>query len=130
MLTWKRIASLVAALTIVFVVNIATPKPADAFIHEIIAALCNGGDEVVPPGQVRGGSSQVRALIASGVITEVIMGEGFVLVLFDPTVPNSKSISAGFDLTIEDGIAPGVDLILSPLLVPDPDFPAHAHCSF
>ncbi len=45
-------------------------------------------------------------------------------------VPNSKFISAGFPLTIEDGIAPGVDLILDPLVIPDPDFPAHASCNF
>ncbi|MGQ0737419.1 MAG: hypothetical protein ACT4QD_27705, partial [Acidobacteriota bacterium] len=51
-----------------------------------------------------------------------------VVVHFDPTVPNSKFISAGFDLTIPDGIAPGIDLVLSPLVVPDPSFPAHAMC--
>ncbi|MFV2000706.1 MAG: hypothetical protein ACC654_10125 [Acidimicrobiia bacterium] len=37
-------------------------------------------------------------------------------------------MSAGFDLTIPDEIAPGVDLILSPLPVSDPDFPAFANC--
>ena len=56
------------------------------------------------------------------------MGPTEFIVIFDPTVPNSKYISAGFDVTIPDGIAPGVDLTLSPLLIPDPDFAAHASC--
>ena len=31
--------------------NLTTPKPAEAFIHEIIAAMCRaGGEEVIPPG--------------------------------------------------------------------------------
>jgi hypothetical protein len=37
-------------------------------------------------------------------------------------------MSAGFDLTIPDGFGPGVTLILSPLPVLDPSFPAHANC--
>jgi hypothetical protein len=44
-------------------------------------------------------------------------------------VPNSKFMSAGFDLTIPDGVAPGVSLTLSPLVIPDPQFPAHANCN-
>ena len=48
---------------------------------------------------------------------------------FDVNAPNSKFTSAGFDLTIPDGAAPGVDLVLSPLPVPDPTFPAHSHCA-
>jgi hypothetical protein len=32
-------------------------------------------------------------------------------------------------LTIPDGAAPGVDLLLSPLPIPDPSFPAHSHCA-
>jgi hypothetical protein len=53
---------------------------------------------------------------------------GQVTVTFDPSKPSSKFMSAGFDLTIPDGFGPGVDLILSPLLVLDPSFPAHANC--
>ena len=125
MLSWKRITPLATTLMIVFAVNVTTPEPADAFIHEIIGALCSGQPEVVPPGQVRGGASQVRALIASGLITDVFMTSTEVTVFFDPDVPNSKYISIGFPVTIEDGIAPGVDLTLSPGLIPDPDFPSH-----
>lgn len=109
------------------------PRDADALIHEIIAAACReGGEEVVPPGQAgaSSGESFVRALQASGFITSIDTSvPGEVTVNFDPDVPNSKFISAGFDLTIPDGFGPGVDLILSPLVIPDPAFPAHAHCS-
>ena len=120
------IVSVVLAVAMV----LATPRPAEASIHEIIAALCRaGGEEVVPPGQNKGGTSFVRALIASGFITSIDGSDPTKVVInFDPTVPNSKFISAGFDLTIDDGVAPGVDLVLSPLVIPDPAFPAHAHC--
>jgi hypothetical protein len=50
------------------------------------------------------------------------------IIHFDVSVPNSKFRSAGFDLTIEDGAGPGVDLVLSPLPVPNMNFPAHANC--
>jgi len=119
------------ALAVVTVI-LATPRPANAFIHEIIAAMCRaGGEEVIPPGQVREGEqSFVRALQASGFITSIDTSDpSQVVISFDPTVPQSKFISAGFDLTIPDGIAPGVDLVLSPLVVPDPDFAAHANCN-
>ncbi len=53
---------------------------------------------------------------------------GQVTVNFDADRPNSQYISAGFDLMIPDGFGPGIDLILSPLLVPDPEFAAHANC--
>lgn len=127
----KLFASLVggAALAAVVGVHLAAPPPADAFIHEIIAAACRaGGEEVIPPGQVRGGQSDLRALLASGFITSIEASPTAVTVHFNPDVPNSKFISAGFDLTIPDGAGPGVDLTLSPLVIPDPDFPAHANC--
>jgi hypothetical protein len=125
-----RVASIVA-VAVVLTVNLTAPKPAEAFIHEIIAAMCRaGGEEVIPPGQVREGTqSFIRALQASGFITSIDTSDpAKVVINFDPTVPNSKFMSAGFDLTIPDGIAPGVDLVLSPLVVPDPNFPAHAMC--
>jgi hypothetical protein len=118
------IASLVAV-----VLNLATPRPAEAFIHEIIAALCRaGGEEVIPPGQVRDGQSFIRALIASGFITSIDESPTQTVIHFDPTVPQSKFMSAGFDLTIPDGAGPGIALVLSPLVVPNPAFPAHANC--
>ena len=123
------VALVLAALTL----NLATPRPAEAFIHEIIAALCRaGGEEVIPPGQVRPeggpGKSFLRALQATGFISSVEATPTKVIVHFDPTIPASKFMSAGFDLTIPDGAGPGVDLVLSPLVIPDPEFAAHANC--
>jgi hypothetical protein len=115
----KRTIGMVGAvaLAIVFGLSLAAPRPAEAFIHEIIAAMCRaGGEEVIPPGQVRGGQSDVRALIASGFITSIDVSDpSKVVVNFDPTVPNSKFMSAGFDLVIPEGAGPGVDLgVLTP----------------
>jgi hypothetical protein len=108
------------------------PRPANAFIHEMIGAACRaGGEEVVPPGQAGGseGQSFVRALQATGVIESIDTSvAGQVTVTFDLDRPNSKFMSAGFDLTIPDGFGPGVNLILSPLPILDPDFAAHANC--
>ena len=119
-----------AALFLAVAMTLATPRPAEAFIHEIIAAMCrSGGEEVIPPGQVReGGASFIRALRASGFITSIEETPTLVTIHFDPTVPQSKFRSAGFDLLIPDGSGPGVDLLLSPFVEPDPEFPAHSHC--
>ncbi|HEX2340160.1 MAG TPA: hypothetical protein VHI98_06735 [Vicinamibacterales bacterium] len=70
----------------------------------------------------------MRALQATGFIESIEETPTAVIIHFDPTIPASKFMSAGFDLVLEDEIAPGVDLILSPLVVPNPDFPAHASC--
>jgi hypothetical protein len=121
----------VIAIAVVFVAHLSAPKPAEAFIHEIIAALCRaGGEDVEPPGQVNPAlHAFTRALLATGFIVSVDATDPTkVVITFDPTVPNSKFKSAGGDLTIPNGIAPGVDLVLSPLVVPDESFPAHAHC--
>ena len=65
--------------------------------------------------------SFVRALQATGIIASIDASVGGeVTVIFDLDKPSSKYISTGFDLTIPDGAGPGVDLILSPLPVPDP----------
>ena len=84
----------------------------------------------MPPGQVKEGSTSfLRALQATGIIVSIdVSVPGQVTVNFDLSKPSSKFMSAGFDLTIPDEIAPGVDLILSPLPIPDPTFPAHANC--
>ena len=110
--------------------SLALPATALGLIHEKIAAACRaGGEEVIPPGQVRDGQSFVRALQASGIIASIDASvEGQVTVQFDLSKPSSKFMSAGFDLTIPDGAGPGVDLILSPLPILDPSFPAHANC--
>jgi hypothetical protein len=124
------LATLVA-LSLVMVIHFTSPPPAEAFIHEIIAAMCRaGGEEVIPPGQVREGErSFLAALMATGFITSIDASDpDQVVINFDPTISASKFISAGFDLTIPDGFAPGVDLVLSPLVIPNPEFPAHANC--
>ena len=130
---WRHLVAVTLALVIATTLSVTvTPRPAQAFIHEIIAAACRaGGEEVIPPGQVMEGSqSFLRALQASGFITSIDTSDPTeVVVHFDPTVPNSKFKSAGFDLTITDGFAPGVDLVLSPLVIPDEEFAAHANCS-
>jgi hypothetical protein len=124
------VAAILAGALVAFVSLVAPPR-AEASIHEIIAALCRaGGEEVVPYGQNKDGNSFLRALQASGFLTSIDDSDPTKVVLnFDPTVPNSKFISLGFDFTIEDAIAPGVDLVLSPLIVPNPDFPAHSRCN-
>ena len=131
---WKVVVPVLVALAVVLAVNIATPKTSEAVIHEIIAALCSG-KTIEPPGQLPNGgpskgNSGVAALMATGFITSIDESvPGQVTVNFDVNVRNSKFISAGFDLTIPDGAGPGVDLILSPLPIPDPDFPAHKNCA-
>ena len=124
------IATLVA-VALVLAAHLSSPPPAVGSIHEIIAAMCRaGGEEVVPRGQNHDrGRSFLAALMATGFITSIdFSNPEQVVVNFDPTIPASKFMSAGFDLTIDDGFGPGVDLVLSPLVVPDPNFPAHAAC--
>lgn len=112
------------------IMALAAPPTALGFIHEKIAAACRaGGEEVIPPGQVRDGQSFVRALQATGIIESIDTSvPGQVTVNFDLSKPSAKYISAGFDLVIPNGFGPGVTLILSPLPVLDPSFPAHANC--
>jgi hypothetical protein len=127
----RFLVRVVLAVILALTASLSTPRPASAAIHEIIGALCRAGvlGEVVPPGQVSDGQSFLRALQATGFITSIDTSDpSQVVVHFDPTVPASKYRSAGFDLTIPDGVAPGVDLVLSPLPVPDENFPAHANC--
>ena len=112
------------------IMALAAPPTALGFIHEKIGAACRaGGEEVIPPGQVRDGQSFVRALQATGIIESIDTSvPGQVTVNFDLSKPSAKYMSAGFDLVIPDGFGPGVTLILSPLPVLDPSFPAHANC--
>ncbi len=120
------------AVAVLATLSLATPPAANAFIDEKIGAGCRkGGEPVEPPGIIgmSSGKSLVRSLIATGIISSVDESvEGQVTINFDLDKPSSKFMSAGFDLTIPDGEAPGVDLILSPLPISDPDFAAHANC--
>jgi hypothetical protein len=72
----------------------------------------------------------VRALQATRMISSIDTSDPTKVVIhFDPTIPASTFTSAGFDQMIEDGFGPGGDLVLSPLVIPDETFPAHAHCN-
>ena len=98
-------AGILVASFIAVVLVLATPKPAEASIHEIIAALCRHGNvEVEPPGQNNPAkNSFVRALQASGFIESIVATPTEVTINFNVDVPNSKFMSAGFDLTIPNG---------------------------
>ena len=128
----------VAGLLMALVVPLAAPQSADAAIHEKIAAGCRkGGDEVVPPGQVRDGMSSVRALQATGIIESIdvvvtdpgTMDEHTVFtVTFDLDKPSSKFMAGDSMVTIPNGLGPDTTLILIPEPVLNPNFAAHAHC--
>ena len=126
-------AGLVAAPMLVATLTVATAAPSGALIHEMIGASCRfGGEDVEPRGQAGGsnGNSLVRALQATGVITSIEVTPTQVTVNFDLDRPNAKFVSAGFSLTIPDGFAPGVDLVLSPLPTIDGStFPAYVNCA-
>lgn len=131
-----RRAVIAAALAVALM---AAALPANAAVHEITGAPCNGtafgveapgqdGVTPVPAGEFELPSG-LAALIATGVIASFDFSvPGEVTVTFDLSKPSSKFVTAGFDLTIPDGFSPGVDLILSPLPIPDSTFPAFANC--
>jgi hypothetical protein len=128
----KRFVTMgMVSVTLATAFVLLTPTPAHAFIHEIIAAMCRaGGEEVIPPGQVREGEqSFIRALQATGFIESMDLTDTTLTINFNPDVPASKFMSAGFDLVLPGAGPEGRDLILSPLVVPDPAFPAHSHCN-
>lgn len=93
------------ALTVTVIVGLlvgVVALPAPAAIHELVASHCAGGDlpnnfaNVDPPGQIRDGSSFLRALQASG-LYEIIEGEDpdgnagpFVTINLNDERPNSK----------------------------------------
>jgi hypothetical protein len=134
----KRVMLTAVALTtlaVSAVLALASAKPSDAFIHEMIGASCRfGGEDVEPPGQVPGGPSRgnstTRALIASGVISSIVDTPTQRTINFDLSRPNAKFVSAGFALRIPNGAGPGVDLVLNPLPTIDGStFPAFIHCA-
>jgi len=132
MFAWKVSLIVAAPLAVLAVLVLSPSRSADAFIHEKIAAACRaGGEEVQPPGQLgeSKGNSFIRALQATGLIESIDTSvAGQVTIHFNPDVPSSKFRSTGHDVIIPDGVAPGVNLILSPGLELDPNFPAFANC--
>jgi len=126
----RRLAlgTVVALGLAVVVIMLTTPRPAEASIHEIIAALCRaGGEEVVPFGQNKDGESFLRALMATGFITSIESTATTLTINFDPTVPNSKFRSTGGQVSFTSPT--GVLVTLNPGVEPDPAFPAHAVCN-
>ena len=112
----------------VVAITLTTPRPAEASIHEIIAAMCRaGGEEVVPFGQNKEGQSFLRALMATGFITSIESTPTTLTINFDPTVPNSKFRSTGAPVSFTTPT--GLLITLNPGVEPDPAFPAHAACN-
>ena len=122
-----RISVSVAVLSLMLA--FMTARPADAIIHEMVGADCRvGGHAPAPAGQLRDGVSFARALQATGIIESVVPTATAVTINFDLSKPAAKYRSAGFALTIPDFFGPGVALVLNPLPIPDPGFPAFANC--
>jgi len=126
----RTVSGMIVAAALAVLAVLATPRPAYAFIHEIIAALCRAPDgDVEPPGVASPDSKAfVRSLIATGFISSIEETSTQTIIHFDPTIPAAKFKSAGFDVSIPNAGTNGKTLVLSPLVIPDPDFPAHAHC--
>lgn len=132
-----RLRFLVSVMTLSLalsaMVSLATASPANAVIHEMVGANCalNGPPE--PPGQsgaAGNGTSFVRALQATGVISSIVATPTNVTVNFDLSQPPAKYVSAGFALTIPDVFGPGVSLTLNPLPTLDGStFSAFVHCA-
>jgi hypothetical protein len=102
--------------------------PAEAVVHEIVAAWCSG-QELEPPGVSRGGSKNfAQPVNANGFVGEVVADAelGGLLVTFNYDHPASKVIGTGE--FVEIGRAPGNIPIFIELVQPDPDFPAFSRC--
>jgi len=129
----NRLAKGVTALAVAGVMSLVGATPSEAFIHEMVGASCRfSGEDVEPPGQLgaSNGNSRIRALQSTGVISSIVPTATAVTINFDLSRPNAKFVSAGFTLTIPDGFAPGVDLILNPLpTIVGSTFPAFVHCA-
>ena len=130
-----KIAFCALLIALVAAASLATARPAGAIIHEMIGATCRVdalGGPPEPNGQLglSNGNSFARALQSTGVISSIVSSPTNVTINFDLSQPNAKYVSAGFALTIPDGIAPGVSLTLSPLPTVDGStFPAFVHCA-
>ena len=114
--------------TLVVLAFLIVAMPAEAAIHEMVAAACNGKDELEPPGILDASKpSFLRSLLATGIISSIVPGPGSLTINFNLDHPASKYASDGPVLVIPDGAGPGVDLILSPLPL-DLDHASSDHC--
>jgi hypothetical protein len=102
--------------------------PAEAVVHEIVAAWCSG-QELEPPGLSQPGSKNfAQPVNANGFVGEAVFDPTLMglLVTFNYDHPASKVQGSGEFLEI--GETPDGVPIFIELVEPDPDFPAFQHC--
>lgn len=105
--------------------------PANATVHEIVAAWCSGHEPLAPPG-ISGGSHAdnfAQPLNSNGFIQGTVPFTGSagpgLLVKFNYDHPAAKVVPTGEVIVI--GSTPAGPLYLE-LIKPDPQFAAFAHC--
>lgn len=102
--------------------------PAEAVVHEIVAAWCSG-QELEPPGLSEPGTSSfARPVNANGFVGAAVFNAelGGLLVTFNYDHPASKVEGTGNFVMI--GATPGGMPIFIELVQPDSNFPAFRHC--
>lgn len=102
--------------------------PAEAVVHEIVAAWCSG-QELEPPGLSEPGTpSFARPVNANGFVGAAVFNPslGGLLVTFNYDHPASKVEGTGNFVMI--GATPGGMPIFIELVQPDSSFPAFQHC--
>ena len=102
--------------------------PAQAVVHEIVAAWCSG-TELEPPGLTDPTKSNfAKPVNANGFVGSAVFNPtlGGLLVTFNYDHPASKVEGSGQFVQI--GATPTGTPIFIELVEPDSDFPAFAHC--
>ncbi len=113
--------------TLVVLAFLIVAMPAEAAIHEMVAAACNGKGELEPPGIVDPSKpSFLKSLLATGIIT-LVPGPGTLTIIFNLDHPASKYFTDGSVVVIPDGAGPGTDLVLDGVPV-GLDHPSSDHC--
>ena len=121
----RRMCGVVVAAGLALLLNAV---PAQAVVHEIVAAWCSG-QELEPPGlSDPTKSSFARPVNANGFVGAVVFnaGLGGRLVTFNYDHPASKVEGSGSFVQI--GATPDGTPIFIELVQPDSNFPAFAHC--
>lgn len=102
--------------------------PAQAVVHEIVAAWCSG-EELEPPGvSTPGKSNFAKPVNATGFVGAAVFNAtlGGLLVTFNYDHPASKVEGTG--VFVQIGATPNGTPIFIELVQPDSNFPAFAHC--
>ena len=102
--------------------------PAQAVVHEIVAAWCSG-QELEPPGLTDPTKSNfAQPVNANGFVGDPVFNEdlGGLLVTFNYDHPSSKVEGSG--VFIQIGTTPTGTPIFIELVQPDPEFPAFQRC--